>query len=81
MASNFVISKLALMRKKMLWQSGLNTRKYHLVDWNYVFQPKDHGGLCSLDLRCMNISLLVKWLWKLESSDGMWQMIIKEKYL
>jgi hypothetical protein len=29
----------------------------------------------------MNISLLTKWLWKLESSDGLWQKIVKVKYL
>lgn len=34
-----------------------------------------------LDLRCMDTSLLVKWLWRLESSYGLWQRIIKETYL
>jgi len=28
----------------------------------------------------MNISLLCKWWWKLEKSDGLWQKLIKEKY-
>jgi hypothetical protein len=65
----------------MLWQNGLNTRKIYLVGWKSVCQPKDDGGLGLLDLRCMNISLLVKWMWRMESSDGLWQKIIKEKYL
>jgi hypothetical protein len=29
----------------------------------------------------MNISLLAKWLWKLFNEDGMWQRILKGKYL
>jgi hypothetical protein len=29
----------------------------------------------------MNISLLCKWLWKLDTEDGMWQQIINFKYL
>jgi len=29
----------------------------------------------------MNISLLCKWLWKLEKEDGLWQQIIKFKYI
>jgi hypothetical protein len=65
----------------MLWQNGLNTRKIYLVGWKSVCQPKDDGGLGLLDLRYMNISLLVKWMWRLESSNGLWQKIIKEKYL
>jgi hypothetical protein len=29
----------------------------------------------------MNIALLSKWLWKLFNSSGMWQDILKKKYL
>jgi hypothetical protein len=29
----------------------------------------------------MNISLLCKWLWKLENEDGAWQNILKKKYI
>lgn len=29
----------------------------------------------------MNMCLLVKWMWKLESSYGLWQNIFKAKYL
>jgi hypothetical protein len=33
------------------------------------------------DLRRMNISLLCKWWWKAENGVGIWQDIIKKKYL
>jgi hypothetical protein len=29
----------------------------------------------------MNKSLLVKWWWKLESKDGLWQKLVKAKYV
>jgi hypothetical protein len=29
----------------------------------------------------MNISLLAKWIWILESSEGLWQQIIGSKYI
>lgn len=81
-ASKSVIKSFDRLRKMMLWQSGLNTTKYHLVDWDLVCQAKDQGGgLGLLDLICMNISLLVKWLWRLESSESLWQQIVKGKYL
>jgi hypothetical protein len=33
------------------------------------------------DIRKMNLSLLCKWWWKLENEFGMWQEIVKYKYL
>jgi hypothetical protein len=42
---------------------------------------KDKGGLGILNLRCMNISLLTKWLWKLEKEEGLWQTIVNKKYM
>jgi hypothetical protein len=29
----------------------------------------------------MNISLLTKWLWKLEMEEGLWQTIVRKKYM
>ena len=34
-----------------------------------------------MDLEKMNVSLLMKWWWKLESHDGLWQQIVRAKYL
>lgn len=65
----------------MMWCGGKKHKKYHLANWETICSPKDQGGLGILDLRCMNISLLTKWLWKLENGEGMWQTIIKEKYM
>jgi hypothetical protein len=51
------------------------------VKWDTVCTAKDIGGLGILNLRWMNISLVTKWLWKLEKEDGLWQTIVKEKYM
>ena len=58
-----------------------NKKKYHLVSWQNVCLPKDCGGLGVLDLETMNISLLCKWLWKHENTDGTWQEMLRKKYL
>ena len=34
-----------------------------------------------LDLKVMNVCLLCKWLWKIENEDGLWQQVIRTKYL
>lgn len=76
-----VRKRLDYFRSRLLWQEDQGTRKYHLVNWPSVCTPKDLGGLGVLDLDLMNISLLCKWLWKLENSEGLWQSILRKKYL
>ena len=39
------------------------------------------GGLGILDLDIQNKYLLSKWLFRLVNEDGMWQSILKRKYL
>lgn len=67
--------------KRLLWQEDLGSRKHHLVNWKTICLLKDIGGLGVLKLELMYISLLVKWLWKLEHEDGVWQDLLQKKYL
>lgn len=76
-----VCKRLDYFRSRLLWQEDQGTRKYHLVNWQAVCTPKELGGLGVLDLDMMNVSLLCKWLWKLENTDGAWQRILRKKYL
>lgn len=46
-----------------------------------VCSPRETGGLGILDLEFMNIALLGKWIWNLENTDGLWQQMIRQKYL
>jgi hypothetical protein len=73
--------RMDMHRSRFLWEEVKGKKKYHLVSWDVVCLPKDQGGLGILNLDLMNISLLAKWLWKLFNEDGMWQRILKGKYL
>jgi hypothetical protein len=73
--------KMDRIRNSFLWDENENKKKYHLVNWQKVCMPKDQGGLGVLDLEKMNIALLSKWLWKLFNEDGIWQQILRKKYL
>jgi hypothetical protein len=68
-------------RSRFLWEEEKNKKRYHLVNWDTVCLPKSQGGLGILNLDLMTISLLSKWLWKLFNKDGMWQQILRKKYL
>jgi hypothetical protein len=52
-----------------------------LAKWNIICLPKDQGGLGIQDFKLKNIALLSKWLFKLLAFDGLWQQILRNKYL
>jgi hypothetical protein len=50
------------------------------VKWAVIAGPKKNkGGLGVQDLRKINISLLCKWWWKIETGEGLWQEIVRKK--
>ena len=76
-----VLKRMDFFRTRFLWQESQRVKKYHLVNWQDICRPKDQGGLGMIDPDIMNKCLLSKWLWRLENSCGIWQDIIKKKYL
>ena len=68
-------------RSRFFWQGDNEKKKCRLTRWNVVCRPKDQGGLGIHDLQVKNSALLGKWLFKLLTSDGVWQMILQCKYI
>jgi len=68
-------------RRTFFQQGNGSKKKYHLIQWKVICKSKHKGGLGIKDIRKMNISLLSKWWWKLETEDGLWQSIVKAKYM
>ena len=68
-------------RKRFFWQEHEGRKRYHLVKWSRICRSKNKGGLGVKDLRKQNINLLTKWWWKLETQQGLWQEVIRAKYL
>jgi hypothetical protein len=52
-----------------------------LCKWYLIARPKEKGGLEVKNLEKMKTNLLVKWWWKLESKNGLWQKLVRGKYL
>jgi hypothetical protein len=76
-----VLEKLDYFRSRFFWQANNHKEKYRLVKWNITCQPKDQGGLGVKNLDVQNQCLLSKWLFKLINEEGMWQTLLKRKYL
>jgi hypothetical protein len=60
---------------------GSLKRKYHLIKWSMICKNKKKGGLGVKNLRLMNLSLLCKWWWNWKSEEGLWQELVKLKYV
>ena len=52
-------------------------KKRHLVNWQSVCQPLEFG----CDGFRSNICLLSRWLWRLETEEGILQTLLRNKYL
>jgi hypothetical protein len=70
-----------LFNLDFFWQEGFHKKKYRLVKWKIICQPKELGGLGVANLATKNMCLLSKWLFKLLNENGVWQQILKNKYL
>jgi hypothetical protein len=54
--SKTILKRMDRTRKSFFWQGGGEKKKYYLVKWSKVTNPKQKGGLGIIDLRKMNQS-------------------------
>jgi hypothetical protein len=76
-----VLHKLDYYRSRFFWQGDSEKKKYRQVKWSVVCRPKDLGGLGVHDLEAKNSTLLGKWLFKLLTENGVWQTLVRRKYI
>ncbi|KAJ1691081.1 hypothetical protein LUZ63_015236 [Rhynchospora breviuscula] len=70
-----VVKAIDKARRNFIWQ-GNTGRGLPLLAWSRVCLPKVLGGLGLLDLRLQNISLLLRWIWRLYAQpSSMWSTI------
>jgi hypothetical protein len=46
-----------------------------------VCRPKDLGGIGVQDIEVNNMGLLGKWILKLLTENGIWQSLLRKKYV
>jgi hypothetical protein len=76
-----VLKRLDYFRSRFFWQGDSEKCKYRLAKWSVLCRPKDHGGLGIQDFQIKNRALLGKWLSKLLTEEGIWQTLLKRKYI
>ena len=76
-----VLRKIDYYRSRFFWQGNEHKTKCRLTRWNIICRSKDQGGLGVHNLEIQNQCLLSKWLFKLINEQGVWQDLLKRKYL
>ena len=76
-----ILTRLDYFRSRFFWQGDSEKRKYRLAKWSVVCRPRDQGGLGIHDLEIKNRALLGKWLFKLLYEEGLWQTLLRRKYV
>ncbi|MCI01171.1 RNA-directed DNA polymerase (Reverse transcriptase) [Trifolium medium] len=77
-----VIKKVTRIQRDFLWGGVKGSKKLRWIKWSVVCQKKNKGGLGVRDIKATNISLLMKWRWRLLQHDerSLWKEVLVAKY-
>lgn len=62
-----MLDSLEKIRHRFLWGGAEGKNKINWEAWEKVISPKEHEDLGVGSIRSLNITLLVKWWWRLGS--------------
>jgi len=76
-----VWKKVVRIQRQFLWGGAKGGNKVCWVKWSTVCLPRASGGLDVRDIRLVNLSLLVKWRWRLvQLEQSLWKEVLICKY-
>ncbi|XP_058786284.1 uncharacterized protein LOC131660936 [Vicia villosa] len=76
-----VIKEIISIQRNFLWKGVEGERGINWVKWKDVCKAKEEGGLGIRDIETMNISLLMKWKWRILTEENtVWKDILKYRY-
>ncbi|KAJ1685156.1 hypothetical protein LUZ63_016546 [Rhynchospora breviuscula] len=78
----WVIRAIDRIRREFIWKGVMvPNRGVHLLSWDRVCLPKSLGGFGLLNLNLHNLSLLLRWWWRIyDKPSSQWGTITKLLY-
>jgi hypothetical protein len=76
-----VIKEVTRIQREFLWGVVKGGRKLCWINWRVVCQLKKNGGLGVRDIKSVNLSLLLKWRWRLLNREDtrLWKDVLVAK--
>ncbi|GAU25119.1 hypothetical protein TSUD_274080 [Trifolium subterraneum] len=76
-----VLKSITRIQREFLWGGVKGGSKISWVKWKEVCKPRSQGGLGVRDVGKVNLSLLIKWRWKLLQKDAaVWKDVLVARY-
>ncbi|KAL4375950.1 hypothetical protein GQ457_02G034330 [Hibiscus cannabinus] len=76
-----IIDRITSSMRRYWWTGKANERGWALMAWDTICTPKNAGGLGLRDLRCFNLALLGKQLWRfLTRPESLVARVFRAKY-
>ncbi|CAN1138974.1 Putative ribonuclease H protein At1g65750 [Linum perenne] len=67
--------------RNFVWGSTTECRKIHLVSWDEVCKPKEHGGLGLKKAKELNMAFMMKLVFQFfKSPNDLWVQVLQHKY-
>jgi hypothetical protein len=76
-----VLKKIIRIQREFLWGGVRGGRKINWVSWKEVCKPRGQGGLGVKDVGKVNLSLHIKWRWRLlQKENALWKDLLVARY-
>jgi hypothetical protein len=76
-----MLNRIRQLVFSFLWTGGKQKQSYHLCKWEIIARPKRYGGWGLRNLYSFYRALTTNTLWRVLMKRGIWQRVIKDKYL
>ncbi|PNX76224.1 ribonuclease H [Trifolium pratense] len=77
-----MVKKVTRIQREFLWGGVNGGKRLSWIKWSVMCNEKKNGGLGVRDIKAANLSLLLKWRWRLLQSEdkGPWKEVLVAKY-
>jgi hypothetical protein len=76
-----ILEKIRKLMLNFLWSGNEGKKHYHICSWEVIVKPNPLGGWGIRNIYLFNNALVENSLWCVLMKHGVWNKVIKEKYI
>ena len=76
-----ILHRIQQLIANFIWRGARKDTCYHLTKWKNISKPKDNGGWGIQNIFWFAQSLVAKSCWRGLFGKGLWNRVLKKKYL